>query len=330
MFLDQAEIFVSAGDGGHGCVSFRREKFVPKGGPDGGDGGRGGSVFLHARGDIDTLHDFAGKHHWHAERGGDGAGRNMHGKNGADLIIPVPPGTIVTDLDADLVIKDLAACDISVCVARGGRGGKGNRQFATPSNQTPRFAEEGKPGQQRRLQLELKLIADIGFVGLPNAGKSTLLSRISAARPKVASYPFTTIDPYLGIVELTDYRRFVVADIPGLIEGSHRGLGLGHDFLRHIERTRIILHLVDIAALDGADPLANYHTIRNELTRYSPLLAGKPEIIVASKMDLDPDQQKLCEFQQRLAQPVQAISAVTGAGLASLAEILWKNVQQVR
>jgi len=329
MFIDQAEIFVKAGDGGHGCVSFRREKYIPKGGPDGGDGGNGGGVYFIAKNGIDTLLDFAGKHHWKAERGKDGAGKNMTGKSGDDLYITVPAGTIIYDLEKEVVLKDLNEPDWPICVARGGRGGYGNAHFATPTNQTPRHFESGKPGQERHLRLELKLIADVGLVGLPNAGKSTLLSRISAARPKVASYPFTTLQPNLGIVELSDYRRYVVADIPGLIEGSHQGQGLGHDFLRHIERTRIIVHLIDIAVLDG-DPVQNYHTIRRELTEYSQILADKPEIIVASKMDLDPEGEKLRAFEQTLDRKVLSLSAVTGANIPQLTEFLWQQVQHAR
>ena len=330
MFIDQAEIEVQAGDGGNGCVSFRREKYIPKGGPDGGDGGKGGSVYMVAREGLDTLLDFAGKHHWRAERGGDGAGKNMTGKNGADLYIQVPTGTIVHDLEHSIILKDLNQADQTICMARGGRGGYGNTHFAGPTNQTPRQAEPGKAGQQRRLRLELKLIADVGLVGLPNAGKSTLLSRISAARPKVAAYPFTTLQPHLGIVELSDYRRFVVADIPGLIEGAHRGQGLGHDFLRHIERTRLIIHLVDIAALDGSNPKENYHAIRTELTKYSDILASKPEIIVASKMDLDPDEKTLHAFSEHFDREVLAISAVTGSHIPQLCERLWQKVQKLR
>jgi len=315
MFIDQAEIFVKAGDGGHGCVSFRREKYIPKGGPDGGDGGNGGGVYFIAKNGIDTLLDFAGKHHWKAERGKDGAGKNMTGKSGDDLYITVPAGTIIYDLEKEVVLKDLNEPDWPICVARGGRGGYGNAHFATPTNQTPRHFESGKPGQERHLRLELKLIADVGLVGLPNAGKSTLLSRISAARPKVASYPFTTLQPNLGIVELSDYRRYVVADIPGLI--------------RHIERTRIIVHLIDIAVLDG-DPVQNYHTIRRELTEYSQILADKPEIIVASKMDLDPEGEKLRAFEQTLDRKVLSLSAVTGANIPQLTEFLWQQVQHAR
>jgi len=330
MFIDRAEIVVQAGDGGHGCVSFRREKYVPKGGPDGGNGGDGGSVYIRAQTGIDTLLDFTGRHHWKAQRGKDGTGKKMFGKSGDDLYIAVPTGTIVIDVDHDLVLQDLNKPDEVICVARGGRGGKGNAEFATSANQTPRFAEPGKPGQQRHLRLELKLIADVGLVGLPNAGKSTLLSRISAARPKVASYPFTTLTPNLGIVELSDFRRFVVADIPGLIEGSHKGEGLGHDFLRHIERTRIIAHLVDIATIDGSDPVENYYAIRSELAQYSELLADKQEIIVAAKMDLDPSGEKLLAFEEKLGQDVMAISAVTGKELALLNEQLWQKVQEIR
>ena len=329
MFIDQAEIFVKAGDGGNGCVSFRREKYIPRGGPDGSDGGNGGSVIIKSNSAIDTLMDFSGRLHWYAQRGTDGTGKNMTGKNGDDLNIDVPVGTIIRDLEYDIVLKDLKAPDQSVCVARGGRGGRGNKRFASATNQIPRFAEDGKPGQQRNLKLELKLIADVGLVGLPNAGKSTLLSRISAARPKIAEYPFTTLQPHLGIVELSDYRRFVVADIPGLIEGSHQGLGLGHDFLRHIERTRIILHLVDIADLN-LDPVGNYHKIRKELELYSPLLAEKPEIVVASKIDADPDQIHLKELQKKLAKNVIPISSVAGIGLKELNELLWLKIQDFK
>ncbi len=311
-------------------MSFRREKYIPKGGPDGGCGGTGGSVYIRAEEGIDTLLDFSGRHHWKAERGKDGTGKKMDGRGGEDLYIKVPSGTIVIDTDKDVVLKDMNETGQTICVARGGRGGRGNASFATPTNQTPRFAEDGKPGQHRNLRLELKLIADVGLVGLPNAGKSTLLSRISAARPKVASYPFTTLQPNLGIVELSGFRRFVVADIPGLIEGSHKGEGLGHDFLRHIERTRLIVHLVDIAAIDGSDPVANYHSIRKELAQHSELLAEKPEIIIASKMDLDPDRKKLDAFQEGMKRDVLAISAVTGEQIKYLSEILWQEVQKVR
>ncbi len=327
MFIDQAEISVKAGDGGNGCVSFRREKYIPKGGPDGGDGGKGGDVIMVATDSVDTLLDFAGKHHWNAERGDDGTSRDMHGKDGEDLVIQVPIGTIIIDTTIDLVIKDLKKDGQRVCVSEGGRGGRGNRRFASATMQTPRQAEDGKHGKGRELRLELKLMADVGLVGLPNAGKSTLLSNISAARPKIASYPFTTLKPSLGIVELSDYRRFVVADIPGLIQGAHQGHGLGHDFLRHIERTGTILHLVDIATEDGSDPLDNYHAIRNELDKYSQLLAGKDEVIVATKNDLDYDGSMLKAFKERLGKDVLAISSFTGDGLDELKELLWKKAE---
>jgi len=330
MFIDQAEIFIAAGDGGNGCVSFRREKYVPKGGPDGGDGGNGGSVFFQACTDVDTLLDFTGHHHWTAPRGEDGMGDGCNGKSGEDLIIKVPVGTIIYDADRNFVIKDLNEPEQMVRLARGGKGGKGNKQFATATNQVPRYAEPGRPGRQRHLRLELKLVADVGLVGLPNAGKSTLLSRISAARPKIAPYPFTTLTPNLGIIELSEYRRFVVSDVPGLIEGAHRGQGLGHDFLRHIERTRVILHLVDIAPLDGSNPYDNYQVIRQELVQYSPRLGEKPEIVVASKMDLDPQETALAEFHKQLGRKVLPLCAVSGKNIAALCEILWTKIQELK
>lgn len=328
MFLDQANIWVKAGAGGDGCVSFRREKYVPKGGPDGGDGGKGGSVcFLAAEG-LETLMDFAGKHHWEAENGRAGSGSNKHGADGAELIIRVPPGTLIYDTELDVLLKDLDRAGLKVCVCRGGRGGKGNKAFATPTNQTPRYAQKGKPGQQRNIRLELKLIADVGLVGMPNAGKSTLISRCSAARPKIADYPFTTLEPVLGIVELTDFRRFVMADIPGLIAGAHNGAGLGFEFLRHIERTRIIVHILDIMPLDGSEPAENYKAVRKELELYSTALAEKPEFIVANKIDLDPEGKVVAELKKSLGREIYPISAVTGAGLKELNEFLWQKVRQ--
>jgi len=330
MFVDEAQIWVKAGDGGHGCVGFRRERFIPKGGPDGGDGGRGGHVYFEAVENKDTLLDFAGKHHWRAANGRPGQGSNKHGANGQDLIIPVPPGTLIYDADLDLLLRDLDEVGLKVLVCRGGKGGRGNKAFATSTNQTPRNAEPGKPGQEHNLKLELKLIADVGLVGLPNAGKSTLLSRCSAARPKIASYPFTTLEPVLGIVELSDYRRFVMADIPGLIEDASQGAGLGHEFLRHIERTTILLHIVDVMPMDGSDPVDNYHTIRAELEQYSQVLAEKQEIIVANKSDLDPDGEKLAHVRDMLGANVPAISAVTGRGIRELSELLWQKVKELK
>src|SRR5439155_23213278 len=254
MFVDEATIHVKAGDGGNGCVSFRPEKYVPKGGPDGGDGGNGGSIVLVADVNKNTLLHFAGRHHWRAAKGEAGMGKKMYGKSGEDLVIQVPPGTLVHDIDHQILIADLDAPEKRVVIAQGGKGGRGNWHFKNSVNQTPRYAEPGTEGQERNLRLELKLIADVGLVGMPNAGKSTLLSVISAARPKIADYPFTTLEPQLGIVELDAERRIVVADIPGLIEGAQHGAGLGHAFLRHIERTKIIVHLLDLYPSDGSDP----------------------------------------------------------------------------
>lgn len=331
MFIDRAEIYVKGGKGGPGCVSFRREKYIPKGGPDGGDGGRGGDVYLVADETVTTLLDFTGRHHWIAENGQHGQGRNMSGKAGDDLKVRVPPGTMIFDRDSSRLLKDLDAHGKDVLIAKGGRGGKGNKHFASSRYQAPRFAQPGEDPEERWLRLELKLIADVGLVGLPNAGKSTLLSRTSKARPKIADYPFTTLEPQLGIVELSHYRRFVMADIPGLIEGAHEGVGLGDDFLRHIERTRIIVHLIDVHPLQGQpSPAEAYAIIRNELAKYSPKLADKPELVVANKIDLAQDTAAVDELAAAIAQEVLAISGVTGAGLETLAERLWIMVEEAR
>lgn len=324
MFVDEVEIFVQAGAGGRGCVSFRRERFVPRGGPDGGDGGHGGSVYLEVVPGLDTLSEMAGRHHWRAQRGGHGRGKNMAGKKGKDIVIPVPAGTLVYDRDLGILLQDLTHPAQRVCVAAGGKGGQGNSAFATATEQTPRFAQPGTEGQQRWLRLELKLIADVGLVGMPNAGKSTLLGRLSAARPKIASYAFTTLAPQLGILELSDYRRLVMADLPGLIEGAHQGHGLGDTFLRHIERTRIIVHLLDICPSGQTDPAESYRTIHAELAAYSKKLAAKPELVVATKMDLTGSQQALVKLQEDLKTEVLGISAVVGTGLKQLTERLWK------
>ena len=328
MFIDQAKIRVTAGNGGNGCLSFRREKFIPKGGPDGGDGGNGGSAYLRAVENIHTLTDFVGKHHWPAGNGRDGSGKNKHGADGNDLIIDVPAGTLIYDTDFDLLLKDLNKPGLKVRICRGGKGGRGTKAFATSTNQAPRTTTPGKKGQERNLRLELKLIADVGLLGMPNAGKSTLISRCSAAKPKIADYPFTTLEPVLGIVELTDFRRFVMADIPGLIEGAHNGTGLGYDFLRHIERTTILVHILDIMPADGSDPVENYHRIRTELAQYSKALAEKTEFIIANKMDLDPDTEILKAVQKKLKKPVLPISAVTGSGIKELTEVLWETLKK--
>jgi len=330
MFIDEAQIYVKAGDGGHGCISFRREKFIPKGGPDGGDGGRGGSIYFQAVENFDTLLDFAGKHHWKAQRGQAGSGNNKHGASGQDLVIKVPPGTLIYDTELELLLKDLNEIGLKVCVCRGGRGGRGNKAFATSINQTPRNAEPGKSGQERNIRLELKLIADVGLVGMPNAGKSTLISRCSAARPKIADYPFTTVEPVLGIVELSDFRRFVMADIPGLIEGAHSGAGLGYEFLKHIERTTILAHIIDIMPTDGSNPVENYNGIRHELEQYSKALAGKQEVIVVNKTDLDPDGKIVKDLTEKLNKDVHPISAVTGQGIKELTESLWQKVKELK
>jgi GTP-binding protein len=330
MFVDEAQIHVKAGDGGDGCVSFRREKYVPKGGPDGGDGGNGGHVVFVADAHKDTLLDFAGKHHWKAARGQAGMGKKMYGKGGDDLIIPVPPGTLIYDAEHGGLLADLDRAGKQVVVAKGGHGGRGNWQFRTPTTQAPRYAEPGTEGQERNIRLELKLIADVGLVGMPNAGKSTLLSVISAARPKIADYPFTTLDPQLGITQLDADRRMVFADIPGLIEGAQHGHGLGHAFLRHIERTKIIVHLLDLFPLDGSKPADNYRTIRRELESFSVNLAAKREIIAANKMDLATadDTSALDELMEQLPdKEIYPISGVSRQGVEALLETLWSILQ---
>lgn len=318
MFIDEADILVKAGDGGNGCVGFRREAHVPRGGPDGGDGGHGGDVIFRADPSVDTLLDFKGHHHWRAQRGLPGSGSNCTGRSGQDLVIRVPTGTQVTDLDSGLMIRDLVAPGDEFIVVRGGRGGFGNQRFATPTRQTPDFATPGEEGQQRRLHLELKLIADVGLLGQPNAGKSTLLSVLSAARPKIADYPFTTTEPCLGIVEASSERRFVMADLPGLIAGAHQGVGLGDRFLKHVERTRLLVHLVEPSPTDGSDPLQNYRTIRNEIAQYSAELASRPEIVVVSKADLTGAGDVRQLLEEQLGRPVLSLSGVTHRGLKEL------------
>ena len=325
MFVDEANIHVKAGDGGNGCVSFRREKYIPKGGPDGGDGGDGGSITFEAVADKDTLLDFAGKHHWKAGRGEGGMGKKMAGQGGRDLVVQVPPGTLIFDADHEGLLADLDTPGKRVVIARGGKGGRGNWHFKSSTNQTPSYAEPGTEGQERNLRLELKLIADVGLVGMPNAGKSTLLRSISAARPKVADYPFTTLDPQLGIAEVGQDRRIVVADIPGLIEGAQHGAGLGHNFLRHIERTKVIVHLLDLFPMDGSDPAQNYRTIRRELEAFSPTLANKRELIAANKMDLAVDDDALAKLRQDLPdKEIFPTSGVSRRGLEPLLERLWQ------
>lgn len=331
LFVDEVTIHVRGGRGGDGCVSFRREKFIPKGGPDGGDGGDAGSVILVAHVGVDTLLDLAGRHHYHAENGRPGSGANCAGRGGEDLVVTVPTGTLVYDADTGRLLKDLVADGERVRVAAGGRGGRGNARFASSTHQTPREFEPGQKGQERTLRLELKLIADVGFVGLPNAGKSTLLARLPRARPKIAAYPFTTRQPHLGILELPGYRRLVLADLPGLLEGAHEGVGLGDTFLRHIERTRVILHLVDVCPPAGSpSPIEAYRTIRHELEKYSAALAHRSEIVVGTKLDLTEASAALDELSAGLGRPVLGISGVTGQNLRELSEQLWTTVQEIR
>ncbi len=330
IFVDEVEIHAIAGDGGSGCMAFRREKFVPRGGPSGGDGGDGGSVYLEADDSMTTLQHLTGKHHWKGERGGHGKGKDCHGRNGKDEIVRVPTGTIIFDADTGMLLRDMSVTGDRICIAIGGKGGFGNTHFKSATNQAPREYEPGQPGQQRRLRLELKLIADVGLVGMPNAGKSTLLSHLSNARPKIADYPFTTLCPHLGIVELTHFRRFVMADLPGLIEGAHDGAGLGIAFLKHIERTRIILHMLDVCPIDGHDPAEAYHAIRRELAAYSQTLAEKVEIVVANKMDLTDADEQLASLRDQLGVEVFGISAVTGKGLEPLCNRIWEILEQLR
>lgn len=318
MFVDRVEIEVQAGDGGDGCMSFRREKYVPKGGPDGGDGGDGGSIIFLAREGVNSLVDMTHRKTWRADDGNNGSGSNRHGRSAKDCVILLPPGTLVIDAENDLILKDLKYEGDQVVAAVGGRGGKGNAHFKSSTNQAPRQITKGEVGEHRRLILELKVIADVGLVGKPNAGKSTLLSRLSRARPEIADYPFTTKYPNLGIVSVDSDRSFVMADIPGLIEGAHLGVGLGHDFLKHIERSGIIVHLVEPLPMDGSDPVENYRAIRNELEKYSRNLGARTEILVVSKSELPEAEAVKEQLQACSGKPVLAISAVTGQGLADL------------
>lgn len=318
MFVDEVEIHVEAGRGGDGCVSFRREKYVPRGGPDGGDGGDGGSVIVVARQGVDSLTALAHRKHWRAQKGQPGRGANCHGASGDDLLIRVPPGTVVMDPQHGHVWKDLAADGDRVTAARGGKGGKGNTRFKSATNQAPRQSTPGGEGEARRVRLELKVIADVGLLGKPNAGKSTLLSRLSRARPEIADYPFTTKHPNLGRVQIDRDRSFIMADIPGLIEGAHAGAGLGHEFLRHIERAGILVHLVEPQPADGSLPVPNYRAIRRELEQHDRQLGLRPEIVAVTKADLPGAEDVRGELAEELNCPVLLISAVTGEGLNAL------------
>jgi len=321
MFIDEVDIWVKAGHGGRGCLSFRREKFVPNGGPDGGDGGRGGHVILEVDSQLSTLVDLRYRREYKARKGGAGQGSNKHGKNAEDLIIRVPPGTLVKDVDLDQLLVDLATPGEQFVAANGGLGGRGNARFKTATNRAPRRFQPGLDGEERHLHLELKLLADIGIIGFPNVGKSTLISRISAARPKIADYPFTTIIPNLGVVRADNYRSFVVVDIPGLIEGASEGLGLGIQFLRHIERTKCFVHLIDVSSATMRDPVDDFHAIQAELGKYNSALSQRPQIVVASKIDILDDAERLDILQQFCLEhhmPFFSISAVTGHGVSEL------------
>jgi GTP-binding protein len=325
VFVDEVEILVKAGDGGRGCVSFRREKYVPRGGPDGGDGGRGGSVFLEADEGLTTLLDFRYRRQYAARRGGHGMGSDKHGANAADLVLRVPPGTIARERGGNLLLGELTVHGQRLLVAAGGRGGRGNARFATSTRRAPRIAEPGGAGEERRLALELKLLADVGIVGFPNAGKSTLVSRLSAARPKIAAYPFTTLQPTLGLVRLDDERSFVIADIPGLIPGAAEGKGLGLRFLRHVERTRVLVHLLDLDPATGRDPVEDWRLIQRELGEYAGELATRPQVLAANKMDLADTASRLRRVRalaRREGRPLVALSARTGEGLDELRTVL--------
>jgi GTP-binding protein len=350
LFVDEVDIHVEAGHGGRGALAFRREKFVPRGGPSGGDGGHGGSVYIVVSPHINTLINFRFHPEFEAEKGQHGQGSNMTGHGGADLDLSVPIGTLVYEkiLPAEnpgnlehqedsgnpyRLVADLTEEGQRVLIAKGGRGGMGNAHFATSTNRAPRKVQPGEPGEIKDLRLELKLLADVGLVGFPNAGKSTLISRISAARPKIAAYPFTTLTPNLGVVRLSDDRSFVVADVPGLIEGAHRGLGLGHQFLRHLERTKVLVHLVDVSGDTGRDPAADLETVRQELVLFSPEFAAKPQIVCANKIDAVDDEARVTALGARAATlglPFFRISAATGAGLPALLEAMWQRLAPSR
>ena len=342
MFVDEVDIDIAAGDGGRGCMSFRREKFVPRGGPDGGDGGDGGSVYLVASPHLNTLVNFRFHPEFHADRGRHGQGSNRTGANGRDLEIEVPIGTVAYERvpedeggsdDEWRLLADLAHEGDRVLVAKGGRGGMGNARFATATNRAPRRTQPGLPGEQKKLRLHLKLLADVGLVGFPNAGKSTLIARISAARPKIADYPFTTLTPNLGVVRLSDDRSFVVADVPGLIEGAHRGQGLGHRFLKHLERTRVLVHVVDVSGFSGREPAEDLDVLRRELALFDRELAAKPQLVAANKVDAVTDPalvERLAARAAALELPFFRISAVSGEGVPGLLEAVWKFVGRAR
>ncbi len=330
MFIDQVKIYVKAGDGGNGCVSFRREKYVPRGGPNGGDGGNGGDVVLKTSPHLTTLLDLRYQQHYMGRRAPHGQGKDKHGRNVPDLVIPVPIGTVIYDAETHDVLADLTRPNQTIVIAKGGKGGRGNAQFATPVRQAPTFAEPGGKGEERWLLLELKLLADVGLVGLPNAGKSTMISAISAARPKIASYPFTTLEPHLGVVSAGPGLSFTVADIPGLIEGAHQGRGLGSQFLRHVERCSILAHLVDVSEQEPEDPIAQFDAVREELRRHGHGLEMKPFVLVGSKLDVRGGGRRLKAlhaFARKKKIPFFPVSAATGEGVKGLVTALGRRVR---
>lgn len=331
MFIDRAIIFVQSGKGGDGMSSFRHEKFVPKGGPNGGDGGQGGNVVLVADRNVNTLVDFRFRRLFKAKPGGKGEGSNKYGRNAEDLLITVPLGTIVKDEETGQVMADLSRDGQRAIVAKGGRGGRGNWHFRTSANRTPTFAERGEPGEERWLRLELKVLADVGLLGYPSVGKSSILRKVSAAQPEVAAYHFTTLNPILGVVNLPDHRSFVMADIPGLIDGASEGVGLGHDFLRHIERTKILIHVVDVSGIEGRDPIEDYEKINAELAKYSEKLARKRQVVAANKIDLlgDSDNlERLMDYMTAHGVEVYPICAMTGEGMDKLLERVWTMLEE--
>lgn len=323
MFVDKAKVYVKGGDGGDGLIAFRREKYVPEGGPAGGDGGKGGDVIFRVDEGLRTLMDFRYQKHFKAKRGEKGRNKSQHGANADSMIVRIPPGTILTDDDTGEVIGDLTRHGQQVVVARGGRGGRGNIRFATPNNPAPELAENGEEGEERYVTMELKVMADVGLVGFPSVGKSTLLSVVSAAQPKIGAYHFTTITPNLGVVEVGDGRNFVMADLPGLIEGAHEGVGLGHEFLRHVERTRVIVHVVDMAGTEGRDPFEDWEKINDEIRLYNPVLVERPQIVAANKMDMPEAEEYLAAFKEKLKEirpdiEVMPISSLTRQGIQEL------------
>lgn len=332
-FIDEVKIRVIAGDGGRGCVSFRREKFVPRGGPSGGNGGHGGDVVAVADAQLTTLLDLRYQKQYKAGRGQHGMGSDCHGRRGDDRVIGVPVGTMIRDAATGELIGDLRAAGERVVVAAGGRGGKGNAHFVSSTNRSPRFAQPGEPGQERELDIELRLLADVGIIGLPNAGKSTLISAISAVRPKIADYPFTTLVPNLGVVGYDDGKSFVVADIPGLIEGAHQGHGLGHKFLRHVTRTSLLIHLIDASQIDAQDPLAGWNTVNHELALFDAELGDKPQIVVANKIDLPEGREKSRLLAKRLpkkCRPLHLISAATTENVQTLVRVVGQRLEEIK